>query len=305
MFLAASAATQWLRQKRIGRVARGDGRMQKFGVAPGRTTNQGSNMGFLTGKQLLITGVLSNRSIAYGIARACHREGAELAFSYVGERFKNRTAELAADFGSTKLFDCDVADDAQIDRLFAELGEVWPQFDGFVHSIGFATRESIAGDFLDGLSRESFRIAHDISAYSFPAMAKAAAPHLRRGAALLTLTYLGSQRSIPNYNTMGLAKASLEASVRYLATSLGPKGVRVNGISAGPIKTLAASGIKGFSKILDAVEKSSPMRRNVTIDDVGNVAAFLLSDLAAGVSSEITYVDGGYSHAMPGAPDRD
>ena len=262
-------------------------------------------MGFLAGKRLLITGVLSNRSIAYGIARACHREGAELAFTYVGERFIERVSGFAAEFGSNLLYDCDVGDDAAIERTFASLAEVWPQFDGFVHSIGFAPREAITGDFLEGLSRESFRIAHDISAYSFPAMAKAAAPHLRRGAALLTLTYLGAQRSIPNYNTMGLAKASLEASVRYLATSLGPKGVRVNGISAGPIKTLAASGIKGFSKILDAVEKSSPMRRNVTIDDVGNVAAFLLSDLAAGVSSEITYVDGGYSHAMPGAPDRD
>ena len=262
-------------------------------------------MGFLAGKRLLITGVLSNRSIAYGIARACHREGAELAFTYVGERFIERVSGFAAEFGSNLLYDCDVGDDAAIERTFASLAEVWPQFDGFVHSIGFAPREAITGDFLEGLSRESFRIAHDISAYSFPAMAKAAAPHLRRGAALLTLTYLGAQRSIPNYNTMGLAKASLEASVRYLATSLGPKGVRVNGISAGPIRTLAASGIKDFAKILDAVEKSSPMRRNVTIDDVGNVAAFLLSDLAAGVSSEITYVDGGYSHAMPGAPDRD
>ncbi len=257
-------------------------------------------MGFLTGKRLLITGVLSNRSIAYGIARACHREGAELAFSYVGERFKERTATLAADFGSAMLYDCDVADDAQIERLFAQLGEVWPEFDGFVHSIGFATRESIAGDFLDGLSREAFRIAHDISAYSFPAMAKAAAPRLRAGSALLTLTYLGALRAVPNYNTMGLAKASLEASVRYLAESLGPRGVRVNGISAGPIKTLAASGIKGFGKILEVVEKNAPLRRNVTIDDVGNVAAFLLSDLAAGVTSEITYVDGGFSHAMGG-----
>ncbi len=257
-------------------------------------------MGFLTGKRLLITGVLSNRSIAYGIARACHREGAELAFSYVGERFKDRVGGFAAEFGSSLLYDCDVADDAAIDRTFASLAEVWPQFDGFVHSIGFAPKDAIAGDFLEGLSREAFRIAHDISSYSFPAMAKAAAPFLRPGAALLTLTYLGAQRSVPNYNTMGLAKASLEASVRYLATSLGPKGVRVNGISAGPIKTLAASGIKGFGKILDVVEKNSPLRRNVTIDDVGNVAAFLLSDLAAGVSSEITYVDGGFSHAMTG-----
>lgn len=260
-------------------------------------------MGFLTGKRLLITGLLSNRSIAYGIARACHREGAELAFSYVGERFKERTATLAADFGSTMLYDCDVADDAQIDRLFSQLGDTWPEFDGFVHSIGFATRESIAGDFLDGLSREAFRIAHDISAYSFPAMAKAALPRLRAGSALLTLTYLGSMRVVPNYNTMGLAKASLEASVRYLASSLGPRGIRVNGISAGPIKTLAASGIKGFGKILEVVEANAPLRRNVTIDDVGNVAAFMLSDLAAGVTAEITYVDAGFSHAMGGGTD--
>jgi enoyl-[acyl-carrier protein] reductase I len=258
-------------------------------------------MGFLAGKRLLITGVLSNRSIAYGIARACHREGAELAFSYQGERFLPRVTEFAAEFGSKLVFDCDVADDGQIDRMFAALGESWPSFDGFVHSIGYAPKEAIAGDFLEGLSRESFRIAHDISSYSFPAMAKAAAPRLNPKAALLTLTYLGSQRSVPNYNTMGLAKASLEASVRYLASSLGPKGIRVNGISAGPIKTLAASGIQGFGKILAVVEQNAPLRRNVTIDDVGNVAAFLLSDLAAGVTSEITYVDAGFSHAMGGS----
>ena len=257
-------------------------------------------MGFLAGKRFLITGVLSNRSIAYGIARACRREGAELAFSYVGERFRDRVAEFAAEFDSTLLFDCDVASDEQIDAMFNQLGETWPQFDGFVHSIGFAPREAIAGDFLDGLSREGFRIAHDISSYSFPALAKAAASRLTPKAALLTLSYLGAIRSVPSYNTMGLAKASLEASVRYLAASLGPKGVRVNGISAGPIKTLAASGIKGFGKILDVVEQNAPLRRNVTIDDVGNVAAFLLSDLAAGVTSEITYVDGGFSHAMGG-----
>jgi enoyl-[acyl-carrier protein] reductase I len=255
-------------------------------------------MGFLAGKRFLITGVLNNRSIAYGIARACHREGAELAFSYQGERFKDRIAEYAAEFGSKLTFELDVAEDAQIERAFAQLGDAWPQFDGFVHAIGFAPREAIAGDFLDGLSREAFRVAHDISAYSFPAMAKAAAPRLRTGGALLTLTYLGAARYVPAYNTMGLAKASLEASVRYLAASLGPKGVRVNGISAGPIKTLAASGIKGFGKILDVVSSNSPLGRNVTIEDVGNVAAFLLSDLAAGVTSEITYVDGGFSHAM-------
>ncbi len=253
-------------------------------------------MGFLAGKRLLITGVLSNRSIAYGIARACRAQGAELAFSYVGERFKDRVSEFAAEFGSDIVLDCDVGDDAQIERLFAQLAERWPQHDGFVHSIGFAPREAIAGDFLDGLSRESFRIAHDISAYSFPAMAKAALPRLRPGAALLTLSYLGALRAVPNYNTMGLAKASLEASVRYLAQSLGGKGVRVNGISAGPIKTLAASGIKDFGKLLGQFASAAPIRRNVTIDDVGNAAAFLMSDLAAGVSAEIMYVDGGFSH---------
>ena len=252
-------------------------------------------MGFLTGKKLLITGVLSNRSIAYGIARACHEQGAELAFSYVGERFKDRITEFAAEFNSKLVFDCDVASDEQIARMFADLSQVWPKFDGFVHSIGFAPREAIAGNFLDGLSRENFRIAHDISAYSFPAMAKAALPYLNDKSSLLTLSYLGALRSIPNYNTMGLAKASLEASVRYLAESLGPKGMRVNGISAGPIKTLAASGIKDFGKLINVVASASPIRRNITIEDVGNVAAFLLSDLASGVSAEITYVDGGFS----------
>jgi enoyl-[acyl-carrier protein] reductase I len=253
-------------------------------------------MGFLSGKKLLITGVLSNRSIAYGIAKACHAQGAELAFSYVGERFKDRITEFAADFNSTLVFDCDVGDDAQIEKLFKDLSATWPKMDGFVHSIGFAPREAIAGDFLEGLSRESFRIAHDISAFSFPAMAKAALPYLNDKSALLTLTYLGSLRLVPNYNTMGLAKASLEASVRYLAGSLGPKGVRVNGISAGPIKTLAASGIKDFGKLLSIVATQAPLRRNVTIEDVGNVAAFLLSDLANGVTAEITYVDAGFSH---------
>ena len=239
--------------------------------------------------------MLSNRSIAYGIAKACHREGAQLAFSYVGERFKERITEFAGEFDSTLIFDCDVGSDEQIERTFAQLGEVWPEFDGFVHSIGFAPREAIAGSFLEGLSRESFRIAHDISAYSFPAMAKAAAPRLRTGSSLLTLSYLGALRYVPNYNTMGLAKASLEASVRYLAQDLGARGVRVNGISAGPIKTLAASGIKDFGKLLGAFAESAPIRRNVTIDDVGNAAAFLLSDLAAGISAEIIYVDGGFS----------
>ena len=252
-------------------------------------------MGFLTGKKLLITGVLSNRSIAYGIAKACHAQGAELAFSYVGERFKDRITGFAAEFGSTLVFDCDVASDEQIERMFSDLSQTWPKIDGFVHAIGFAPREAIGGDFLEGLSREAFRIAHDISAYSFPAMAKAALPYLNDKSALLTLSYLGALRTIPNYNTMGLAKASLEASVRYMAEALGGKGVRVNGISAGPIKTLAASGIKDFGKLLGMVAGASPLRRNVTIDDVGNVAAFLLSDLASGVTAEITYVDGGFS----------
>jgi enoyl-[acyl-carrier protein] reductase I len=252
------------------------------------------SMGFLAGKRLLITGILNNRSIAYGIARACHREGAELAFSYQGERFKERIAEFAAEFGSNRIYDCDVADDAQIERLFAQLGQAWDHFDGFVHAIAYAPRDAITGDFLDGFTRENFRIAHDISAYSFPAMAKAALPRLRPGAALLTLSYLGAVRYVPNYNTMGLAKASLE--------SLGARGIRVNGISAGPIKTLAASGIKDFGKLQAEFAATTPIRRNVTIDDVGNAAAFLLSDLAAGISAEITYVDGGFSQAMGASP---
>ena len=257
-------------------------------------------MAFLQGKRILITGVLSNRSIAYGIAQACHREGAELAFTYVGERFKERITEFANEFGSNLVFECDVGDDAQIDAVFAELRKTWPQLDGLVHAIGFAPKEAIAGDFLEGLSREGFKIAHDISAYSFPALAKAAQPMLSEHSALLTLTYLGAMKVVPNYNTMGLAKASLEASVRYLANSMGPKGTRVNGISAGPIRTLAAKGIKGFDKFLSEVEASAPIRRNVTIEDVGNAAAFLLSDLASGITGEITYVDGGFSQVVGG-----
>jgi enoyl-[acyl-carrier protein] reductase I len=257
-------------------------------------------MAFLAGKRILVTGVLSNRSIAYGIARACRREGAELAFTYVGERFRERTEGFAREFGSSMIFDCDVGSDEQIAAVFADLGRSWPALDGIVHAIGFAPREAIAGDFVEGLSREGFRIAHDISSYSFPGLAKAALPMLSDKASLLTLTYLGSERTVPNYNTMGLAKASLEASVRYLAASLGAKGIRVNGISAGPIRTLAASGIKGFGRILDFVEANAPLRRNVTIDDVGNVAAFLLSDLAGGVTAEITYVDGGFNTVVGG-----
>jgi enoyl-[acyl-carrier protein] reductase I len=258
-------------------------------------------MAFLAGKRILITGLLSNRSIAYGIAKAARREGAELAFTYQNDRFKDRVAEMASEFGSKLVFPCDVANDAEIESLFASLGAQWDGMDGLVHAIAFAPREAIAGDLLDGLSRENFRIAHDVSAYSFAALAKAAFPLMqgRRGA-LVTLTYLGAERVVPNYNTMGLAKASLEASVRYLAASLGPKGIRVNGISAGPIKTLAAAGISGFGKILKHVEENAPLRRNVTTEDVGNTAAFLLSDLAAGITGEITYVDSGFNVVVGG-----
>jgi enoyl-[acyl-carrier protein] reductase I len=258
-------------------------------------------MAFLSGKRILITGVLSNRSIAYGIARACRREGAELAFTYVGDRFRDRITEIAREFGSDLVFPCDVGDDGQIAATFEGLAARWDGLDGLVHAIGFAPREAIAGDFLDGLSREGFRIAHDISAYSFPALAKAALPLMQgRKGSLLTLSYLGADRVVPNYNTMGLAKASLEASVRYLAANLGPKGIRANGISAGPIRTLAAAGIKDFGKILDLVEQNAPLRRNVSLDDVGNVAAFLLSDLAAGITGEVTMVDSGFSRVVAG-----
>jgi enoyl-[acyl-carrier protein] reductase I len=258
-------------------------------------------MGLLSGKKVLVTGLLSNRSIAYGIARAARREGADLAFTYVGDRFKDRVTDLAKDFESSAVFPCDVASDEQIAALIVSLRALWGGLDGLVHAIGFAQREAIAGELLDGLSREAFREAHDISAYSFPALAKAALPLMDgRGGALLTLTYLGSERVVPHYNTMGLAKASLEASVRYLAANLGPKGLRVNAISAGPIKTLAASGIAGFGRILKFVEENAPMRRNVTIDQVGNAAVFLLSDLSAGITGEILMVDGGFSRVVGG-----
>lgn len=263
-------------------------------------------MGFLAGKRILVTGVLSNRSIAYGIAQACHREGAELAFTYVGERFKERIEKYSAEFGSQLIFDCDVGSDEQIAATFDGLAKHWDSLDGVVHAIGFAPREAIAGDFLDGLSREGFRIAHEISAYSFPALAKAALPLMTKAVeagrtpSLLTLTYVGSERVVPNYNTMGLAKASLEASVRYLAESLGQRGIRANGISAGPIKTLAAAGIADFSKMLKFNEANAPLRKNVTIEQVGNTAAFLLSDLAAGITAEIIYVDGGMNAVLGG-----
>jgi len=258
-------------------------------------------MGFLQDRKILVTGLLSNRSIAYGIAKALAREGAALAFTYQAAELRERVEGLAAEFGKAPVLPCDVANDGEIAALFAELGRRWNGLDGIVHSIAFAPREALKGSFLDGLSREAFRIAHDVSAYSFPALAKAGLPLMEgRKASLLTLTYLGAGRSVPNYNVMGLAKASLEAAVRYLAQDLGPKGIRVNGISAGPVKTLAAAGISGFGKILKFVEDNAPLRRNVTTDDVGNAAAFLMSDLAAGITGEITYVDCGFNTVVGG-----
>ena len=252
-------------------------------------------MGFLAGKRILITGLISNRSIAWGIAKAAQREGAELALTYQTERFKDRVTDMAKELGAEIALPLEVADDASIAALFEQLGGRWDRLDGIVHSIAFAAKEAIAGDLLEGLSRERFREALDISAYSFPALAKAALPMLSDRASLVTLTYLGAERVIPNYNTMGLAKASLEASVRYLADSLGARGIRANAISAGPIKTLAASGIAGFGKILKFVEQNAPLRRNVTIDEVGNGAAFLLSDLSSAITGEVMHVDNGFS----------
>jgi len=253
-------------------------------------------MGFLHGKRALIVGIASQRSIAWGIANAMHREGAQLAFTYQNERLRDRVDEAASTFGSNIVLPCDVASDAEIDTLFAELGKHWDGFDILVHSVGFAPREALQGGFLDGLTRENFAIAHDVSSYSLAALSKAARPMMQgRNGSVLTLSYLGAERALSNYNVMGLAKASLEACVRYLAFNLGPDGTRVNAISAGPIKTLAAAGIANFRKMLDHVEENAPLRRSVTIDDVGNVAAFLSSDLAAGVTGEITYVDAGYN----------
>ncbi len=258
-------------------------------------------MGFLQDRKILVTGLLSNRSIAYGIAKALAREGATLAFTYQAAVLRERVERLAQEFGAAAVLPCDVANDEEIAALFAELGKRWNGLDGIVHSIAFAPREALKGDFLDGLTREGFRIAHDVSAYSFAALAGAGLPLMEgRKASLLTLTYLGAARAIPHYNVMGLAKASLEAAVRYLAADLGPRGIRVNGISAGPIKTLAAAGISGFGKLLKFVEDNAPLRRNVTTDDVGNAAAFLMSDLASGITGEITYVDAGFNTVVGG-----
>jgi enoyl-[acyl-carrier protein] reductase I len=255
-------------------------------------------LGFLAGKKILVTGLISPRSIAYGVAGAMRREGAELAFTYQGERVRERVQALAAEFGSSIALPCDVSSDAEINDLFAELKKRWDGLDGLVHAIAFAPREALAGDFLDGLSRESFRIAHDVSAYSLAALMKAGLPMMKdRRASAVAMTYLGAVRTLPNYNVMGLAKASLEACVRYLAASLGPSGLRINGISAGPIRTLAAAGVADFHKLLHCVARNAPLRRNVTIEEVGNVAAFLCSDLASAITGEVTYVDCGYNTA--------
>jgi len=253
-------------------------------------------MGFLKGKRALIVGVASPRSIAWGIAEAMHEQGAELAYTYQTEKLKSRVEKIATATGSDIVIPCDVASDDEIENVFTELGKHWDGFDILVHSVGFAPREELNGDFVDAVTREGFQIAHDISSYSFAALARASLPMMEgRDGAMLTLTYMGSERVLTGYNVMGLAKASLEANTRYLAANLGPRGIRVNAISAGPIKTLAAAGISDFRKMLHHVEETAPMRRTITPREVGNVAAFLCSDLASGVTGEITFVDSGYN----------
>ena len=253
-------------------------------------------MGFLSGKRALIVGVASDRSIAWGIAQAMHREGAELAFSYVNEKFKERVQPLAESLGSKLTMQLDVTNDAEIDSAFAAIKQAWGSLDIVVHAVAYAPREALTGGFVESTSREAFKVAHDVSSYSLTALARAAQPLMAgRAGAILTLSYLGAVKSIPSYNVMGLAKASLEANVRFLAADMGPNNVRVNGISAGPIKTLAAAGIAGFRKMLGRVADVAPLRRNVTLEDVGNAAAFLCSDLANGITGEILYVDGGFN----------
>ncbi|MFW5926894.1 MAG: enoyl-ACP reductase FabI [Wenzhouxiangella sp.] len=253
-------------------------------------------MGMLEGKKALIVGVASPRSLAWGIAEAMHREGAELAFTYQNDKLKSRVEKIAQQTGSDVLMPLDVASDEQIEDVFSTLSDRWGALDIIVHAVGFAPREQLEGEYADVIDREGFRIAHDISSYSFSALARAGRPLMKgRNGALLTLSYLGAVRAMPSYNVMGLAKASLEASVRYLAHGLGEEGIRVNGISAGPIKTLASSGVSKLRAMLDHVKETAPLKRNVTIEDVGNTAAFLCSDLAAGITGEITYVDAGYN----------
>lgn len=253
-------------------------------------------MGFLAGKKALIVGVASKRSIAWGIAQAMHEQGAELAFTYQNERLQERVVALAADVDSSINLPCDVEDDAAIAGVFESLATQWDGLDILIHSVAFAPADQLQGDFAEVIDRDGFRIAHDISSYSFAALAKHARPMMQgRNGAMLTLSYLGAQRTMPNYNVMGVAKASLEATTRYLAYALGPEGIRVNAISAGPIRTLAAAGIGNFRKMLDYVQETAPLRRNVTIADVGNTAAFLCSDLAAGITGEVVYVDAGFN----------
>ena len=252
-------------------------------------------MSFLAGKRILITGLASNRSMAYGIAKAMKAQGAELAFTYLNDKLQPRVEEFAKEFGSDIVLPLDVATDESIQNCFAELSKKWEKFDGFVHAIAFAPGDQLDGDYVNAATREGYRIAHDISAYSFVAMAQAARPFLNKDASLLTLSYLGAERAIPNYNVMGLANASLEAATRVMAADLGKEGIRVNAISAGPIRTLAASGIKNFKKMLAAFEQTAALRRTVTIEDVGNSAAFLCSNLASGVTGEVLHVDAGFS----------
>lgn len=253
-------------------------------------------MGFLEGKKILITGVASNRSIAWGCAEAMHRQGAQIALTYQNDKLKSRVEEMAHKCGSDIVLPLDVAQDADIEALFKSLGERWDGLDGIVHSIAFAPREQLEGDYVDAVTREGFNTAHEISSYSFAALAKAGRGMMEgRNGALVTMTYLGAVRAVPNYNVMGVAKASLEANVRYLAASLGPHGTRVNAVSAGPIRTLAAAGISNFRDMLKQVEERTPLRRNVTIEEVGNAAAFLCSDLASGITGDILYVDTGYN----------
>ena len=252
-------------------------------------------MGFLDNKRALIVGVASNRSIAYGIAKAMHREGAELAFTYQGEKLRERVAGFAAEFGSDIVLPLDVGSDEEIDAAFTQLAQRWDGLDCLIHSVGFAPREQLEGSYIDAVTRDGFRIAHDISAYSLAALAKAGRAMMTgRKGAIVTMSYLGAVRTVPNYNVMGVAKAALEANVRYLADSLGPEGTRVNAVSAGPIRTLAASGISGFRGMLAEAEQKTPLRRNVTIDEVGNATAFLCSDLASGITGDVLYVDSGY-----------
>ena len=252
-------------------------------------------MGFLANKKVLIVGVASNRSIAYGVAAAMHREGAELAFTYQGEKLKDRVAKFAKTFGSDIVLPLDVSNDTEIDQTFTTLASHWDGLDGLVHSVAFAPREQLEGSYIDAVNREGFRVAHDISSYSLAALAQAARPMMQgREASIITMSYLGAVRTLPNYNVMGVAKASFEANVRYLADSLGPEGIRVNAVSAGPVRTLAASGISGFRDLLAEAERKTPLRRNVSIEQVGNAGAFLCSDLASGITGDVIYVDSGY-----------